>query len=100
MKWFDLEKAFSRAIIRSFSKKKMLLAFPILILCGILVVFCKAVSFNASQWMAMSLTFLPILLSSGVLLGLGVLLIRLHIYEVKGLHLSFRRLISGSVDLI
>ncbi len=78
----------------------MILTFPLLVLCGILVVFCRAIAYDASPWIAMSLAFLPILLSSGVLLGLGVLLIRLHIHEVKGLHLGFRRLIAGSVDLI
>lgn len=77
-----------------------MLTFPVLVLCGILVVFCRAVAYEASNWIAMSLAFLPILLSSGVLLALGVLLIRIHIHEVKGLHLGFRRLIAGSVDLI
>ncbi len=78
----------------------MVLTFPVLVLCGILTVFCRAVAFEASDWIAMSLAFLPILLSSGILLALGVLLIRIHIHEVKSLHLSFRRLIAGSVDLI
>lgn len=100
MKWADIERSFSRAVAFSFSRKKMMLTFPILVLCGILIVFCRAVAYGASDWIAMSLAFLPILLSSGVLLALGVLLIRIHIHEVKGLHLSFRRLIAGSVDLI
>lgn len=100
MKWADIEKAFSRAVVLSFSRKKMMLTFPILVLCGVLIVFCRAVAYDASDWIAMSLAFLPILLSSGVLLALGVLLIRIHIHEVKGLHLGFRRLIAGSVDLI
>jgi len=100
MKWTAVEQAFSRAMIHSFSRKKILLAFPVLVLCGILIVFCRAVAFDANGWVAMSLTFLPILLSSGILLALGVLLIRIHMHEVKGLHLGFRRLIAGSVDLI
>ncbi len=100
MNWVDIEKSFARAIAFSFSKKKMLLTFPVLVLCGILAVFCRAVAYGASDWIAMSFAFLPILLSSGVLLALGVLLIRIHIHEVKQLHLGFRRLIAGSVDLI
>jgi hypothetical protein len=100
MKWAEIEKCFSRAVILSFSRKKMMLTFPVLVLCGVLIVFCRAVAYDASSWIAMSLAFLPILLSSGVLLALGVLLIRIHIHEVKGLHLGFRRLIAGSVDLI
>lgn len=78
----------------------MILTFPVLVLCGVLIVFCRAIAFEASDWIAMSLAFLPILLSSGVLLALGVLLIRIHIHEVKSLHLGIRRLIAGSVDLI
>ncbi len=100
MSWADLEKAFNRAILFSFSRRKILLAFPVLVLCGILIVFCRAVAFETSDWVAMSLVFLPILLSSGILLALGVLLVRIHVHEVKHLSLSFRRLIAGSVDLI
>ncbi|HSX26232.1 MAG TPA: hypothetical protein VLE89_04405 [Chlamydiales bacterium] len=100
MSWIDIEKAFNRAILLSFSRKKMMLTFPVLVLCGILIVFCRAVAFEASEWVAMSLTFLPILLSSGVLLALGVLLVRIHTHEVKRLSLDFKRLIAGSLDLI
>lgn len=100
MQWTDIERSFSRAVVCSFSRKKMMLTFPILILCGILAVFCRAVAYNATDWIAMSLAFLPILLSSGVLLALGVVLVRIHMHEVKQLHLSFRRVISGSLDLI
>ncbi|MES2273735.1 MAG: hypothetical protein V4487_06050 [Chlamydiota bacterium] len=100
MTWLEIEKAFNRAMLLSFSKRKLMLTFPILVLCGILTVFCRAVAFDASDWIAMSLAFLPILLSSGVLLGLGVLLVRIHYHEAKSLTLNFRRLISGSLDLI
>lgn len=100
MRWTDIEKAFSRAVLLSFSKKKMMLTFPVLVLCGILIVFCRAVAYEASDWIAMSLAFLPILLSSGILLALGVLLIRIHMHEAKNLTLHFRRLITGSLDLI
>lgn len=100
MQWVNIEKAFSRAMLYSFSRKKMLITFPALVLCGILIVFCKAVAYDASDWIAMSLAFLPILLSSGVLLALGVLLIRIHMHEVKGLSLSLSRLLSASTDLI
>ncbi len=100
MHWSEIERAFSRAIAFSFSKKKLLLTFPILLLCGILTVFCRALAYERNDWVAMSFAFLPILLSSGVLLGLGVLLIRIHAHEVKHLSLSFRRLIAGSADLL
>ena len=100
MTWTDIEKAFSRSMLLSFSKRKIFLTFPVLALCGMMAVFCRAVAHDASDWIAMSLAFLPILVSSGVLLALGVLLVRIHIHEMKGLHLSFKRLVSGSLDLI
>lgn len=95
-----IELAFSRSLLLSCSKKKVLLTFPVLALCGILVVFCRSVAVNASDWVAMSLLFLPILLSSGMLLSLGVLLVRLHERETKSLAIDFRRLIAGSIDLM
>ncbi len=100
MTWDELEKSFNRALMHSFSKRKMMLAFPALLLCGILIVFCRAVAFDASDWIAMSLGFLPILLSSGILLALGVVLIRVHDHETRKLSLSLERLVAGSFDLV
>lgn len=98
MNWVDLERAFNRAVLLSFSRKKMMLALPALILCGVLIVFCRAVAFDAGDWVAMSLAFLPILLSSGVLLALGVLLIQAHDREVKRLSYKLPDLIVDSAD--
>ncbi|MBF8263401.1 MAG: hypothetical protein HW387_1066 [Parachlamydiales bacterium] len=100
MSWIDLEKCFNRAIAYSFSKKKWLLAFMALVLCGILIVFCRAAAFGACDWVAMSLAFLPILLSSGILLSLGVMLVRIYSHETKNLTLPMRRLVAGSMDIV
>jgi hypothetical protein len=100
MTWMDLEQSFTRAMLCSFSRSKAFLVFPSLILCGILIVFCRALSFGASDWMAMSLAFLPILLGTGVLLSVGVLVIRLYLHEVKNLHLSMKKLLKGSFDVV
>jgi hypothetical protein len=100
MTWSDVERAFNRAVFLSFSRKKLALAFPVLVLCGILIVFCRAIAFDASEWIAMSFIFLPILLSSGLLLALGVLLVRIHHHEAKQLSLGFRKLIAASMDLV
>jgi hypothetical protein len=100
MNWTEVEKAFARAMLLSFSKKKMMLTFPALILCGILIVFCRAVAFHASDWISLSLAFLPALLSSGILLALGVLLIRTHYREAKQLSIDLKKLVAGSLDLI
>lgn len=100
MRWIDIEMAFSRAVSLSFSRKKIFLTFPILVFCGIVVVFARAIAYGSGEWVGMSLTFLSFLFSAGILLALGVLLIRLYTHEIKGLHLPFRRLITGSIDLI
>ena len=100
MIWADIERAFNRAVTLSFSKKKAALAFPTLVLCGILIVFCRAAAYEASGWLAMSFIFLPILFSSGVLLALGVLLIRIHHHEAKQLKLGIKELLAASIDLI
>ncbi|MBS0625826.1 MAG: hypothetical protein JSS32_07240 [Verrucomicrobia bacterium] len=96
----DLESAFNRALLHSFSRSKALLVFPALVLCGILIVFCRALSFGASEWMSMSLAFLPVLLGSGVMLSVGVLVIRLYQHEVKNLQLGIKKLVTGSLDVV
>lgn len=99
MTWNDLEKAFRQAWMPVFSKRKLLLSFISLSLCGLLMVFCRALARDASSWMNLSLLFLPILLSSGFLLTQGVLIIRMYTHEVRGLGLSMRRLFAGSLDV-
>jgi hypothetical protein len=63
------------------------------------MVFCRALAKDAGAWMNLSLIFLPILLSSGFLLTLGVLLTRMYVREVKGLTLNLKRLFSGTMDI-
>ena len=100
MLWTELEKGFNRAFSLSFSRKKLALAFPVLAACGVLVVFCRALAYEANGWVEMSLLFLPIFISSGILLALGVLLIRIHHHEAKQLTLNFKELLYTSMDLI
>lgn len=99
MTWNDLEKIFIRSFLLSCSRSKIQLAFPGLLLCGVFLVFCRAIAFEASEWISFSLSFLPILLSAGLLLSLGALLIRLHIREVKRLSIDLKELFVDSADL-
>lgn len=96
----ELEKCFTRAFWLSFSKKKSLLVFPVLALCGTLFVFFRALAIDAKGWISMSLIFLPILLTSGLLLALGVLLIRMYYHEVKEIPFSFRKIIRSSWQVV
>jgi len=96
MDFGSIETCFNRALSLSFSKKKILLCFPALIVCGIILVFCRTLAFNASGWTALSLIFLPILLSACILLALGVLLVRIYHHEVKNLKVNFKELFTAS----
>ena len=100
MNWKNLENCFTRALTHSFAKKKLLWVFAVLVLCGILIVFCRALAFNSAEWIAMSMTFLPMFLASGILLSLGTIVIRVYHYEIKNLKMSYKDLLKASWELI
>ena len=96
----DIQFMFNRALAYSFSKKKLLLAFSVLALCGLLVVFFRGLSINAGQWILMSLTFLPFFLCAGVLLSMGILLIRIYHDEIKEKPIDYSDLLSRSWEVM
>ncbi len=96
----QLERSFNRAWYLSFSIKKLILVFPILVLCGVFIVFCRALAFHSGGWISMSMIFLPIFFCSGILLALGVLLIRIYYHEVKQIKISYKHIITTSWDLV
>jgi len=100
MTWQEIEQIFNRAFSLSFSRKKLLFVFPILLVCGLLIVFCRAVGVNAGQWIIYSLTFLPIFLCSGVLLAMGVLLARIYHDELKGYKVSYKEILGQMWELL
>ncbi len=100
MNWTKLEKAFNRALYFSFSRRRLLLTFPTLVLCGILTVFCRALSLNANPWISLCLGFLPFFISTGILLALGVLLSKMYPRDINGTKINVRRLIGSSMDLV
>lgn len=100
MQFAEIERIFNRALIHSFSKKKLLIVFPVLILCGLLVVFGRALSIEASPWVILSLTFLPVFLGFGILLAAGVFLVRIYSHELRGHVQSYRSILKSSWDLL
>ena len=100
MTWNEIEHIFNRALKFSFSKQKLLFMFPVLLVCGLMTVFCRAIAIHAGQWVILSLTFLPIFLSSGLLLAAGVVLARIYHHEVKMIPLSYKKILSESWDLL
>jgi hypothetical protein len=100
MTWNDLEKAFNRALVLSLSWKRLILTFSALMLCGIFVVFCQALAQTATPWIRLCFGFLPLFLSFGVLLALGVILTKISIAETKRIAVNVRRLLHSSMDLL
>lgn len=100
MNWEVLEKIFDRAFALSFNKKKFFFTFPALAACGFLIIFCNILSLGSGNWMSLSLTFLPIFLSSGLLLATGVILTKVYFHEIKGTPFSFRKIVKRSWQML
>lgn len=100
MSWDQLEKIFDRAMRYSLSKNKMLVIFPLLVLCGLLLVLCQVVAIGASDWVFLVLMFFPIFLSSGILLAGGTLLIRMYHHDLKGTPCSIKTMLQKSWQML
>lgn len=100
MKLDDIQFVFNRAISLTFVKKKLLFAFLILLLCGVLVVFFRGLAMHAGSWIAMSLTFLPIFVGTAILLAAGIFFTRVYHDEVKKLPVSYRGILANSWELM
>jgi hypothetical protein len=91
---------FNRSLAFTFSKKKLLFVFCILALSGLLVVFFRGLALHADQWVKLSLTFLPIFICAGVLLSMGILLIRIYHDEIKQREVNYWHTLSRSWEVI
>ncbi|MBN9378223.1 MAG: hypothetical protein BGO14_06110 [Chlamydiales bacterium 38-26] len=100
MTYDDIQLIFDRALTLSFNKKKILLVFTLLALCGVLVVFFRGLAVGANEWMLMSLTFLPIFLCTGFLLSMGIVLIRIYHDEIKKKESSYKEILSKSWEIM
>lgn len=96
----DIQFIFNRALAHTFSRKKLLLVFVVLALCGVMVVFFRGLSLNAGQWILMSLAFLPFFLCAGVLLSMGILLTRIYHDEVKDKPVNYSDILSKSWEVV
>lgn len=100
MTFKEVQFIFNRALALTFSKKKLLFVFSVLALCGLLVVFSRGLAGSTSEWMGQSLTFLPIFLCSGILLALGIILIRVYHDEIKHKDIRFRDVLAKSWEVV
>lgn len=100
MHLIDIQRIFNRALILTFSKKKLLLSSIILAFCGLLMIFFHGLSMHAGYWVKLSLTFIPLFLCSGLLLSAGILLIRIYHDEIKKKEVRYRDVLARSWEVI
>lgn len=101
MDFHSLSFIFNRALILTFSKKKLFFVFCVLALSGLLVVFFRGLAIHAGQWVQLSLTFLPIFLCTGILLSMGILLIRVYHDEIKeNREVNYWEILSRSWEVV
>ncbi len=100
MELSDIQFTFNRALSRTFCKKKLIAVSLILLLCGLLIVFFRGIALHTGQWIALSLTFLPVFLCAGMLLATGVILVRIYHDEIKKRTVSYRAIVKHSWDVV
>lgn len=98
IKLTDIQFMFNRSIAHVLDFKKWLLTFAVLSLCGVLFVFCSGLALSSGKWVALSLAFLPLFLCFGILLSLGILLIRFYHDEIKKKEFDFKKTFLNSLD--
>lgn len=96
MDFAEIQSMCSRAAEHSLRKTKLAVTSLVIVLCGLLVVFAQSVGLFSGAWVAFSLTFLPLFLSGGLLMGLGVVLIRSYHDEIVQNENSFSQLFMRS----
>lgn len=96
----DIQFIFNRALILSVTKKKWLLIFSVLALCGFLTIFLQGLATHSSRWVQASLCFLSFFISAGLLFSLGILLVRIYYHEVRCKEFKYRDIFLSSWDLL
>lgn len=78
MRLSEVQEIFNRSWARTFGRVKLLLVFATLAICGLLVVFFRGLAIQAGSWVTLSMTFLPIFITFGILLSIGIFMIRAY----------------------
>jgi hypothetical protein len=98
--WQEIEGLFNRALKFSYTRKKVFFLFPILLVCGLVIVLCHTLWIGSNPWVRASLAFIPAFLCAGVFMASAVPLIRLYHDEVKEKPLSVNKTLRNSWPLI
>lgn len=100
MNFSDIGNAFNRALSYTFTKTKLLVVYGVLLACGLLTVFFRGLAAQSGSWTLLSLTFLPIFFSIGLLLSVGILLVRVYHDEVKQRPVDYWETAKKSWDIL
>ncbi|MCB1114515.1 MAG: hypothetical protein KDK62_07155 [Chlamydiia bacterium] len=96
----DMRHAFNRALKYTFSPSKTYLVFAVLAMSGLLAVFFRGLASHANLWASLSLLFVPLFIAAGILLSVGILLIRIYHDEIKGKPVQYKDVLSKSWELV
>ena len=96
----QIERLVSLSLATSFSRKKGVVGFCALSICGLFTIFCRALSVGANNWLGLSLAFLPTVLCFGILLATGVFLNRVYYCEERGLTFPIREIFQEAFPLL
>src|SRR5262245_18674243 len=96
----DVQFIFNRALSLAFERRKLLMVFVVLALCGLLVIFFRALAIHAGTWVLMSLSFMPIFICAAIVLSVGVILIRVYHDEIKRKTFRYRDILAKSWEIV
>ena len=96
----SIQQLFNRAFYLSFSRSKLFFTFCVLVLCGLMLIFFRGMSLHANAWVQMGLIFLPIFMAGVMLMGSGIVLIRMYHDEIKHHQASLKKIVGNSWEVI
>ncbi len=100
MNFETLEAMCSRAVAHTFNWTKFAVTTAALLVCSVILVFFKSLCLSASLWVTLCLSYLPFFISCGILMALGVIVIRAYHDEIKGRSYSYAALIASSWETL
>lgn len=96
----DIAKLFNRALAYSFDLKKFLFLFLVLVFSGFICLFFQAIAVYVTSWLQIFLKYLPLFFVTALLLGAGVLLLKVYQHEREGEAPSFRKVMFDSWEVV
>lgn len=100
MIWSDLQRIFDRAAQQTMDLRRLAFTFAFLAAGGLIVLFCRSVALHTGTFVAISLAFMPFFLCAALLLGGGIILVRLYHDTIKRRKVSYAETLARSWPLM